>query len=382
MPVETDDREFSVIFSKFRLQRVQIGHDSMIDELRCGHIDDDTLRILATNDPLERDPSTENCRLLDRYCRRVATHIVDGYGGFEQRAYRCAVQDMNDGFHQNADPDTDKQIGRKDTQDCRYEDDELLAAHLVHVFELLRRCQSKARKHEHRGECRERYPINEERDECYEGEQKDAVEHVCEPCTRAVINIRFASYDFGDHRETTDECGEGVADTYREEIFVEVSFAAPGIDLIDGLCAQERLETSDQRKHHDVFDADRRKYAGEVREGQRTKHVNRDVHKETRSESMILSTKRNDLFAADIEIHPERHRNQEHKHGGGNDLELRIFNERESEHDKKTDATDQCDDRIHFQKIAGYRRQALQRGSFTLETKHDRNLSGNDENTY
>ena len=113
------------------------------------------------------------------------------------------------------------------------------------MFELLRRRQAKARKHEHRGKRRERYPINEERDECYKGEQKDAVEHVCEPCARTVIDIRFASYDFGNHRQATNERGERVADAHSQEVFVEICFAVPRIDLIDGLCAQERLDTSD-----------------------------------------------------------------------------------------------------------------------------------------
>ncbi len=136
------------------------------------------------------------------------------------------------------------------------------------------------------------------------------MEHVCEPGARAVIDVRFASDDLGNHRQATDERGERVADAHREKIFVQVRFAAPRIDLIDGLRAQERLDTSDQRKHDDVLDADRCEYAGEIRESQCAEHVARHVHEEARPEGMVLPSKRDDLLAADIEIHPERNRDQ------------------------------------------------------------------------
>ena len=87
------------------------------------------------------------------------------------------------------------------------------------------------------------------------------------------------------------------------------------------------------------------------------------------------------MLAADIEVHPERNRNQENEHRSGNDLELRTLDEREAEHDKETDATDEGNDWIHFHEIARYRCEPFQRGPLALDTKHYRNLSRDDEYT-
>ena len=43
MPVDTDDREFAVVFLKLSFEHVQIRHDRVINELRAGQIDEDFL---------------------------------------------------------------------------------------------------------------------------------------------------------------------------------------------------------------------------------------------------------------------------------------------------------------------------------------------------
>ena len=116
------------------------------------------------------------------------------------------------------------------------------------------------------------------------------MEHVGKPRTRAVVDVGFTTVNLGDHRQTTDKGGKGVADAHREKILVHVSLVAARIDLGDCVRTHQRIDTSDERKHHDVFDADHREYAGEIWECQRTKHIVGNVYEEARPERMVLPT--------------------------------------------------------------------------------------------
>ncbi len=207
------------------------------------------------------------------------------------------------------------------------------------------------------------------------------MEHVGEARARAVVDVGFATNDFRDHRQATDEGGQGVTDAYRKQIFVQVGFALVRIDLVDRFCTEERLDASDQREHDDVLDADARHYTGEVRESQRAEHVARDVYEETWPEFMVPAGKRNDLFAADVKVQAERNCNQQHQHRRGDDPEFRILDELEAEHDEQADAADDGDDRVHLQEVAGNRQKPVNRSSGALEAEHDRKLRGDHEHT-
>ena len=94
MPVDSNDREFAIAFLELPPEHIQIRHDSVVNELRAGQIDDNFLGSLAINTPLERDPGTEDSRFIYRDRRRFALTVRDFQIGLEQRAYWRAVQDV------------------------------------------------------------------------------------------------------------------------------------------------------------------------------------------------------------------------------------------------------------------------------------------------
>ena len=132
------------------------------------------------------------------------------------------------------------------------------------------------------------------------------MEHVGEARFRAVVDIRLAAYDLRDHGQTTDQGRDRVANADGEQVAVVVCPSVPGVDLIDGFCAEKRLEAPDQRKQNDVFQACSRPYTGEVRESQRTEHVEGDVDQQVWPQRVIPPAERIRLLLAKLEVHPQR----------------------------------------------------------------------------
>ena len=71
------------------------------------------------------------------------------------------------------------------------------------------------------------------------------------PCS--VVDVRLAADDLGDHREPADRRGHHVGSPYGHEVAVKGCLPLPGVDHVDRLGAEDRLEVAHESEHDEPF---------------------------------------------------------------------------------------------------------------------------------
>ena len=253
MRVQPHDVECEPRPHEIALQLMQSLHHAVIDELRAFEIDDDAVLLIESE--LAELPSKGNPVRKHGRTQGVDLHrafIKHGHleKRLEHRLDRQPIQQVNEELDDDADQHTDQQVGCQHAHERGRKDDQLLAADLVDTDEFARRRESTARIDEHRCQRCQRDRANQSWREGDEGEQQQSVPEISESRAGTIVDVGLAPHDLRDHRQASNRRRCHVGDTHGDQILVELCLSSPGIDHVNRLGAEQRLEAPDQRKHH------------------------------------------------------------------------------------------------------------------------------------
>ena len=232
---------------------MQLFHHTVVNQLGGGKIDDDVVLAYQPNllnlSP-KRNKVGEDRRPLRIDQNGFFIQFLDLKVGHENGGQGQTVVHVNGQFHSDTNCDSDQQISGEHSQHSHHKDNQLLASRLVDVDELCRRCKPKSSVNEHSSQSRQRYAMDKAWQKRNKREQQDSVPKISESRSCAVIDVGFASNNFGNHRQATYRSSYRICDPHSHKIAIQIGFASPRVNHVNCFCTEHRLERTNQGEHH------------------------------------------------------------------------------------------------------------------------------------
>ena len=136
----------------------------------------------------------------------------------------------------------DQKIGEHNGDHGGDEGQELRATITPHLFEEFRTCELEPRHHQDGGQSRKRNPINHRGQKEHTSCEQDSVGDCGKPGPRAGGSVYRTTHDHRGDRHGSNESGQHIACTLREQFTIRRGDAPLRIQLVGGLKVEERLQ--------------------------------------------------------------------------------------------------------------------------------------------